>query len=87
MKHILIPALALSLAGCATMQTKLSQAGEALCRNAETLRASYTLMLINAPAIPDPVIQQSVIGVAQAGLAALANCPPAAPASPVQPAG
>ena len=65
----------LLLPACAAMQQGLTSAGTALCSNRDGLRLSYTLTMQNAAFIADPVVRQSVIGGAQAGLAALDACP------------
>lgn len=85
MKYILIPALALALAGCTTIQTGADKAGAYMCANADSLRLSYLVMQQNALLIENVIVRDSVMFTAQAALTALDNCPPAAP--PVQPAG
>lgn len=63
--------------GCATIQNGITRAGESVCNGADSFRLGYLAMLNNAVLIENPVIRQSVIGTAQAGLAALDNCPAA----------
>lgn len=75
MKKVLLGLMALAASGCTTLQTGADLAGATLCARADSARQGYLITIQNALFIADPVIRTMVIGSAQAGLDALAQCP------------
>jgi outer membrane PBP1 activator LpoA protein len=74
-KKLSIVLAALALTGCATIQEHASTVGQRMCDNREAFQLSYMMMMQNAVFISDPVLRQQMMGTAQAGLEALAQCP------------
>lgn len=74
-KMIALAALSLLLSACTTLQTGAGLAGATLCARADSARQGYLITIQNALFIADPVVRTMVIGSAQAGLDALAQCP------------
>lgn len=81
-KVILAIACCVSLSGCATTNKAINHVGTAMCNNADTMRIGYVTMIQNATFIVDPVVRQTIIGSAQAGIDALRACPTATAPSP-----
>lgn len=79
MRILMIILAAASLSACATIQTASQNAGEVICKNRVSLGLAYQAMLANSVFVPDPVIQQTIINTANAGLMALEACPPVVP--------
>lgn len=77
MKRLALAGAALlALSGCTAVQGGIGSVGSTICANADSVRLGWLLVLQNAVLVADPVIQQSMIGAAQAGLASLDACPP-----------
>lgn len=74
-KIILAIACCVALSGCATTNKAINHVGTSMCNNADTIRIGYITMIQNATFIVDPVVRQTIIGGAQAGIEALKACP------------
>lgn len=75
-KLVFAAAAAAMLTGCATVQGSIASAGKVMCDRREDVRTSLLVTIQNAVFIDDPVVRAATIGSAQAGLDALAACPP-----------